>query len=1437
MTSYNDNLRIMDNNQVYIYLKNKGYLELSDEFPVPLTYNIADVKDISSKNGSYSKTIKIPGTKANNELLGHLFNINIADSTFDINRKVECVITANDIVVMDGYFKLTQVDKRAATQSDDEEVLYYNALVFDETTNFYDKLGDALLEDLDFSQYNHIYSASTILGSSAHTSADIWTYPMFYNGDGSSYYEIDDFYPAIYAKAYVDKIFQNSEYSYESDFFQGTSYEGLFTKLIIPFNQERPQNTQEVIDGRKFRASITGATDPIILSGLAASTTISELLTYNDDSSAPNFDNGNDYSASTSTYISSNNQITDFRVRFPASFKVYSDSGVTITNSQGVAPLFSNAASNNYVYKPKVGIFVNGVQQSAINIVPGVGISAGVTLPNTLSPGVTTIVEYNVDVTFTNIQLSIGDEVQVRLLPTLTPPSNSSGFILGTTSLDYYRYYSGSTQVDPYYYVEIDINSSADTLSFINQPHQTDITDGDTIYLNNYIPKNVKQKDFFRSIVQMFNLYIEADKDNDNKLIIKTRDEFYDTNDFVDWTEKFAIDRPNDIKFLPELQNRDLILSYKSGSDVWNKRYQENWKENFGRKKYIFDNDYLKGERKIEVIFEPTPLIENGIGLITPSIPSEAPKTGIKILYKPDEWIEGSWDFKARDNSNQVVTYSLSGYPYAGHFDRPTSPNVDINFGEAREMFYWQYGLITDNNLSNRFYDSYVQGIIDGKMFTGFFDLNEVDITNLDFSRKIFVDDTYYLLNKIIDFNPMTNELTKVELIKIDTGIKFNTTNTFTGGTVRPVIDVPAGPIIDFVPNNPNNPGPVRPWTTTNWPRKTKGDVIGNGNISNNNTSVDIVGDNNTIIGEGDGIIYGDNNYMFSERMFIYGNNNTATADTYYRSFIVGDNNVVEAQKTVIFGDNFTATTDNRTYIESLEVRGTIVSGFLDVSGATITGLEYLPLSGGVMTGGITGTTLQLTGLTSGAGVASVQIDANGNFITGTTSGGQDVYISGDSGSYSIKANNPFAVASADYAFAGGSSTASTVYAVSLGSINTASGEAAFAMGTSNTASGNYSFARGSDNIASGAHSQAQGKSNIASGITSTCEGFGNAAGNYAHAQGQNTKATGDFAHSGGELTNASGNHSFVHGYLNSVTAARSVVLGGQNITGTTNDTVYVPGLNIRDIGAGTPIINLGLDANGFVVTGTTGGGSAFWEAGTGTGALQATPGTLTTNGNYSFIAGGNSNIIQTNSHNSALIGGTGNTIADSEFAILLGGMLNLVDDISDYSGVIGGNNNSVANTSSSSLIIGGTGNTISGADRAIILGGHNLTATTNDTVYVSNIVGAPYDLTFAVSDETTAITTGTDKIALYAPRGFEVSKVKVSLTTTGSTTTTVDVNVGGTTILTSPISLTSGVYVNSTTGIATSSISEDDRITVDIDAAGTDAKGLKIYLIGKNNN
>ncbi len=112
------------------------------------------------------------------------------------------------------------------------------------------------------------------------------------------------------------------------------------------------------------------------------------------------------------------------------------------------------------------------------------------------------------------------------------------------------------------------------------------------------------------------------------------------------------------------------------------------------------------------------------------------------------------------------------------------------------------------------------------------------------------------------------------------------------------------------------------------------------------------------------------------------------------------------------------------------------------------------------------------------------------------------------------------------------------------------------------------------------------------------------------------------------------------------------------------------------------------------------------------------------------------------------------------------------------------------------------------------------------------------YDISFAISDEVTQIISGTAVITLFAPRSFTLTDVKASLSTTGSSTTEIDVKVNSGSILSTNITIESGdkrsVDSSVQPVIGTSSISEDDEITVDIITAGTGAAGAKIYLIGE---
>jgi hypothetical protein len=106
------------------------------------------------------------------------------------------------------------------------------------------------------------------------------------------------------------------------------------------------------------------------------------------------------------------------------------------------------------------------------------------------------------------------------------------------------------------------------------------------------------------------------------------------------------------------------------------------------------------------------------------------------------------------------------------------------------------------------------------------------------------------------------------------------------------------------------------------------------------------------------------------------------------------------------------------------------------------------------------------------------------------------------------------------------------------------------------------------------------------------------------------------------------------------------------------------------------------------------------------------------------------------------------------------------------------------------------------------------------------------YDLIVAGSDETTNISSGATKITFYAPNNFTLTAATATLTTSGSTTTIVDLNYNEASVFSSPISLESGVFFN-TSATTTTAIVQNGKFTIDIDAAGINSKGLKIALLG----
>ena len=161
---------------------------------------------------------------------------------------------------------------------------------------------------------------------------------------------------------------------------------------------------------------------------------------------------------------------------------------------------------------------------------------------------------------------------------------------------------------------------------------------------------------------------------------------------------------------------------------------------------------------------------------------------------------------------------------------------------------------------------------------------------------------------------------------------------------------------------------------------------------------------------------------------------------------------------------------------------------------------------------------------------------------------------------------------------------------------------------------------------------------------------------------------------------------------------------------------------------------------------------------------------------------------------------------------------------------------------------------TITNAESATMPGGringNNTPGATNPTdltvaevksilaLTAADIAGMPADFCIALSDETTAITAGTAKVTWRAPYAFTIDSVRASLNTASTSgILTVDINENGTSILGTELTIDEGARTSVTATnpavISNRAVTDDAEITMDVDASGTGAKGLKVWILG----
>jgi hypothetical protein len=107
-----------------------------------------------------------------------------------------------------------------------------------------------------------------------------------------------------------------------------------------------------------------------------------------------------------------------------------------------------------------------------------------------------------------------------------------------------------------------------------------------------------------------------------------------------------------------------------------------------------------------------------------------------------------------------------------------------------------------------------------------------------------------------------------------------------------------------------------------------------------------------------------------------------------------------------------------------------------------------------------------------------------------------------------------------------------------------------------------------------------------------------------------------------------------------------------------------------------------------------------------------------------------------------------------------------------------------------------------------------------------------------SASDELTPLSTGTARMSLHAPYDFEIVEVFIGLAAASTSgPVTADVNCNGETIFSVRPTAPQGAGTSGEAFVAVLAITQlgkADKLTVDIDQAGANAKGLKVYIVGR---
>lgn len=741
----------------------KRYLDLYQDEDIFLDYSFAEIQDITSKNSSFTRSFTLPGSKNNNDIFQHYYDLNSSLTDYDIRSVFEASLEQNGYELMRGYIRLEKVTV-------DVTNVIYSVVFFSNVGLLTTNIGDKLLADIDYSSLDHEYTLDNIISSLYDTDFSGGTQP--YNDGRVMYvlagfgYDYDDtnnviksstpiidyqngltpgyfdnigsplryYYlkPAIQIKWLYEKIFSEAGFRINSDFFN-TSY---FKRYFLP---------------------LAFSTDSLYLSQSIKP----EFYFLNDTRSGGTIT----YSSNTWTDLTTSGSTTLYRgLQLPEivnnidahqlsnyTFRVPSDGTYTLRISYGGfnserIPESVDLTSyfRGYLHQIELG-GANGWSGTTLFSTPVISIAPGGGFSRTDTVTVFLSANYNY-----SLDMDLDDGI-------------------GFTEINYY------------------------SLEIIDGPR---IIVGDVDLGLELPPDEYTQMDFISGINKRFNLVVVPDLDEENTFTVEPIIDFIGKGETIDWSRKLDYNSPLTISPTTQVINGTLYYNSAKDEDYGNQEFTKATNVVYGSRFKQLDTRYKNS--KIEFVDGFSNAVDDVLNNLS------RPSITIPIFYITKETNnEGEvlFNYVARKTIPRLLFRGLNLPAYnVGYISDGTGTTVNnfyienqvidmyplfnrfitypfgvsglthsINYNKEHRFSPIEFDFSDTEDAYTVYYEDYINDLtdIDSKILVAKFYLTPEEIAELKGDERIFINGNYYRINRISKYNMTSPGITEVELIKM----------------------------------------------------------------------------------------------------------------------------------------------------------------------------------------------------------------------------------------------------------------------------------------------------------------------------------------------------------------------------------------------------------------------------------------------------------------------------------------------------------------------------------------------------------------------------------------------------------------------------------------------------------------------------------------------